>query len=363
MTRKPNRIFVSRGPGETRAALVADERVIEIVHVRDAEAQTGAVYAGRVIDRVPNADALFVEIGVGPPGVLDAKDQNLAKGRMVAVEVATPARAEKGHKLKPSKAAIPEAMKTPGLITAAPDAAAGWWCRYKEHIVEIVAEQAAQRQRLAGLLGAAAPIVDAAANDMTFAEIDEQVDAALASVVVLPSGGRLVIEQTAALVAIDIDAGASSIVQTNTEAMTELARQIRLRNLAGHIVVDLIHTKGPQRFVAALKEACADDPAETRIMGLTPSGMIDIVRRRVRPSLAEALYGPHTVAYRALRLACRELVGRRVAKVELRVAPTVAAALNEQLNAAMLEARDTAKGEIVVVPQASFAEARIEVGA
>ncbi len=363
MSTKPDRIFVTRGPGETRAVLVADETVLEAIFVRDAEAQTGAIYAGVVGERVPGSNDVFVDIGLVPHGLLETKGQKITAGQVIAVEVATPARADKGHKLKLSTLAVPEAAQKFDLLRAAPHPVLNWWKTYHSSISEIVIDTADQRKVITQFLGASAPVVAEAENEMTFAEIDEQIDDALQTTLNLRSGGRVTIEQTSALIAIDIDAGASSIDQANGEAMAVIARQMRLRNLAGHIVVDLIHTKGKQRFVTTLKDLCADDPVETRVMGLTPSGMIDIARQRVRPSLAETLLNAETVAYKALRVACQELVGRRVARVHLKVAPKVAAILNEKLRAAFSEASDTAKGEIVLEPQTSYGVERIEVSA
>ncbi|MBL8628939.1 MAG: ribonuclease E/G [Rhodospirillaceae bacterium] len=359
MTAKPNRIFVSHGPGETRCALVEDETVLEAVFIRDAEAQTGAVYAGQVTERAPGSADMFVDIGIAPHGLLETKGQKFTGGQLIAVEVVASARADKGHKLK--IAALPANVSKPGLIQAAPHPVLVWWKAYGHTLDEVVVERA--RKAMTQLLGPDATVVESAANELTFAEIDEQIDAALEATVHLPGGGRVIFESTSALTAVDIDAGSSDIAQANSEAMSAIAQHMRLRNLAGHIVVDLIHTKGKMRFVEQLKELCASDPVDTRIMGLTPSGMIDIVRQRVRPSLAETLLNDETTAYRALRLAARELVVQRTARVELKVAPHVAALLNEKLKAALTEARDVAKGEIRITPETTFAANRIEVSA
>lgn len=329
----PDRILVARGPGETRAALLAGETLVEVVHIRDAETQAGAVYTGRVDDRVPGSTDVFVDIGVAPHGLLETKGRALKQGQWVAVEVLTPARADKGHKLALADVPLPADVKAPALLKAAPDPVEAWRALYKVN----------------------------ATRGEAFDEIEEQIDEALEQTMTLPGGGRVTFEQTAALVAVDIDAGASSIEAANAEAMSLIARQIRLRNLSGRIVVDLIHQKGKQRHVDALKALCADDPVETRVMGLTPSGLIDIVRRRTRPSLPESLFNADTTAYRALRLGCREMVARRVAKITLNVSPGVAALLNERLSGALAEARDTAKGEIVVTARADYPVKRVEV--
>lgn len=357
----PTRIFVSRSPGETRAALLAAGRVLQVAHIRDAEAQAGAIYAARVGEHVPGSADVFVDIGCPPHGVLEAKGEKLTTGQFVAVEVLTPARADKGHKLKHSATQLPPDLTSPILLQSGLDAVLMWWKSYSASLTEIVAQPQPEMRRMADLLGRDAPIVAEAHDDFTFADIDEQLEEALERVVVLPSGGRVIIEPTSALIAIDIDSGGSSVEVANGEAMRVIARHMRLRNLAGHILIDLIPSRDKIQFVKMLKTACAADPVETRIMGLTPSGMIDVVRRRAGPSLAETLLSLDAVAYRALRLACRDMLARKVVRVALHVAPVVAALLNEVLHAALKEAVATAKGEIIIVSRNDFTPQRIDV--
>jgi ribonuclease G len=366
--RVPNRILVMRSPGETRAALLADDDLIEVAHVRDVEAQPGAIYAGRVGERVPKSADVFVDIGLPPHGVLETKGARFAAGQLIAVEVLTPARADKGHKLRVSKLSVPADVQAPGVLKAAPDPVAVWYSRYGTAISEIAAVPRSQAVRLKDVLGSPANVVMMANADAEFDVIDEQIQSALSNDVVLPSGGRLIIEQMAALVAVDIDSGSSSIDVANEEAMVAVAHHMRLRNLAGHILVDLIPTRARRRFVKLLTDACADDPVKVQVMGLTPSGMIDVVRPRMRPSLAEAMCdsslrrpSDDTIAYTALRRACRELTARRAAGITLLVSAPVATVLNERLAGALREARTMASGDIAVVARADFTRERVEV--
>ena len=366
MTAGPDCIVVSRGPGETSVALLVGERLIEIVHLRDAEVQPGALYIGRVGERVPGSNDVFVDIGIPPYGVMDTKGARLNSGQSVAVEVRTPARADKGPKLARSSVRIPVDRQVPSLLKPAADTVVEWFDRYGDAIQEIIAEPRSEAIRITRLLSNDPRVTPYQGAGSAFDEIDEQIEQALHSVVPLPGGGQLIIEQTAALVSIDIDAGSSSIEVANTQAMVEIARQIRLRNLAGHIVIDLIASRARQKFVKALKDACAADPVQTDVMGLTPSGMIDVVRRRARPSLTEILYDPalpmlsiETVAYRALRRVCRDMAVRRMARATLNLTPAVATLLNERLRPALDEARTM--GEIAIVPRADFPRERIEV--
>jgi len=363
----PDRIVVMRGPGETRAALLAGEELIEIAHIRDAEAQPGAVYAGLVREKSPGGDDVFIDIGLGAPGVLKSKATSLPAGQMIAVVVRSPAHGDKGPKLNISTAAIPEGWSAPGLITPAPDIVREWWRRYADTISAVLVTPRAESRRVAEVLGLEAPVELAAEGWSLFDAVDEQVEVALSKTVKLPGGGRLIIEPTSALTAVDIDSGAGSIAVANEQAMIVLARQLRLRNIAGHVVVDLIAHPNRAKHLRALREACAADPTETQVRGFTPSGMIDVLRHRSRASLAEVLQdraggpGVPAAAYRALRTACREMTSRRLAAVELTLNPDVARVLNETLRGAWDEAQAMASGTIQVSANPAFPRGRAEI--
>ncbi|MDX2145005.1 MAG: ribonuclease E/G [Rhodospirillaceae bacterium] len=362
----PDTIVIARGPGETRFALLADERCLEVAHVRNIEAQPGDVFVGRIGEPMPGGGAVFVDIGVAPHGVLELKGKSFPAGAAVAVEVVTPARADKGHKLKLSRLAVPPGAQAGARIFAGPSPALQWWQRYRDAIAEIVVEPRAEAKAYRSLLGDDAPIDvhDGRASAFDHFGIEEEIEAALAPRVALPGGGALIIEPTAALTAIDVDAGAARMDAANREAVVEVARQIRLRNLAGVILADFIAGKDKRKLVSDLKAQLADDPAGPRLTGLTPSGLMEIVRPRLRPSLSELLAGSAEAAgYRALRLACRELAARRASKITLGVAPAVAALLNERLFLALDEARRMASGDIVVEARPALPVGQIDIGA
>ncbi len=122
-------------------------------------------------------------------------------------------------------------------------------------------------------------------------DMDEAIDELDGSHVPLSSGGEIVIEPTEALVAIDVNADqARNTLSVNLAAMHEVARQIRLRNLGGIIVIDAL--KMPSRadngkVLSVLKRACSDDPAGVVVFGMTKLGLIEITRRRQGLSLME----------------------------------------------------------------------------
>ena len=162
----------------------------------------------------------------------------------------------------------------------------------------------------------------------------------------LPSGGSLIIEPTRALVAVDVNSGAgsgsSSAEETNREAAAELARQLRIRNLAGTIVVDFIHMGDGRRIggvIETLRRHMRRDRTQHRLGELSELGLLELTRRRVRPSLSELLCEPATgdrgerrvgaVAAEVLRRAETEGAASASGTVTLTVAAEVAAALED----------------------------------
>lgn len=131
----------------------------------------------------------------------------------------------------------------------------------------------------------------------------QQIDNVFGRRVPLPSGGYICIDETEALIAIDVNSGKNrkgkdhpeTIKQTNLEAVDEIARQLRLRNLGGLIVLDLIdmRAKPDQRDVyQALKTAMLEDRARTKTYPISPLGLVEMTRQRVNESLLDAVYSP-----------------------------------------------------------------------
>ncbi len=134
--------------------------------------------------------------------------------------------------------------------------------------------------------------------------IQPELDKALKSKVWLKSGGYIVINQTEALVAIDINTGKyvgktarleDTIVKTNIDAIKEIVRQIRLRDLGGIIVIDFIdmdERKNRQRVMQALEEALRADRAPSKVLQFNDFGLVAITRKRVKQSLERTLGEP-----------------------------------------------------------------------
>jgi ribonuclease G len=143
----------------------------------------------------------------------------------------------------------------------------------------------------------AAPVFDAF-------NISTELEKALRPKVWLKSGGYIVVNQTEALVAIDINTGKfvgksgrleDTIVKTNTEAIKEIVRQIRLRDLGGIIVIDFIdmdERKNRQKVMQALEEEMRTDRAPYKVLQFNDFGLVAITRKRVKQSLERALCSP-----------------------------------------------------------------------
>src|SRR5271169_4618609 len=179
-------------------------------------------------------------------------------------------------------------------------------------------------------------------------QIEGQIDAIHSPIVQLRSGGYVVINQTEALVAIDVNSGRSTrernieetAARTNLEAAEEIARQLRLRDLAGLIVIDFIDMEEHRNQGAVerrLKDALKNDRARIQVGRISPFGLLEMSRQRLRPSLVEASTQPcphcggtgfirstESTALYVLRSIEEEGMRRRSAEVCVYVPTTVA---------------------------------------
>jgi ribonuclease E len=179
-------------------------------------------------------------------------------------------------------------------------------------------------------------------------QVESQIDAIHSPIVQLRSGGYVVINQAEALVAIDVNSGRSTrdrnieetAVRTNLEAAEEIARQLRLRDLAGLIVIDFIDMEENRNQVAVerrLKEALKNDRARIQVGRISPFGLLEMSRQRLRPSLVETSTQPcphcggtgfirstESTALYVLRSVEEEGMRRRSAEICVYVPTTVA---------------------------------------
>lgn len=161
--------------------------------------------------------------------------------------------------------------------------------------------------------------------------IEDEINKALGRQVKLKSGGDLIIDQTEAMTTVDVNTGAylgsrnhaETILKTNLEAATAIARQLRVRNLGGIIIVDFIDMVDPehQRQVhRTFAKALENDPAKTSITELSQLGLIEMTRKRTRESLGQILSSPCPVCQGRGRQKSPETVCYEIFREVLRVA-------------------------------------------
>ncbi len=203
--------------------------------------------------------------------------------------------------------------------------------------------------------------------------LKDEIDKALKSKVWLKSGGYIVINQTEALVAIDVNTGKyvgktarleDTIVKTNVDAIKEIVRQIRLRDLGGIIVIDFIdmdERRNRQKVMQALEEALRSDRSPSKVLQFNDFGLVAITRKRVKQSLERTIGSPcpyceATGFVKNVNTVCNEIYieMRKLAKhldhsdVMLRVNPEVAKALKASNGKWLNELEELTKKTVIV---------------
>ncbi len=190
-------------------------------------------------------------------------------------------------------------------------------------------------------------------------QVEAQLDAMHSPVVQLKSGGYIVISQTEALVAIDVNSGRATkerhieetALKTNMEASDEVARQLRLRDLAGLIVIDFIDMEENRNNHAVerrLKEALKNDRARIQVGKISAFGLLELSRQRLRPSLQETTFSPcphcggtglvrsvESAAVHILRAIEEEGIRRRSSEVTVYVSSAIALYILNQKRSAL----------------------------
>ncbi len=216
-------------------------------------------------------------------------------------------------------------------------------------------------------------------------DVERQVDLIHAREVPLPSGGALVFDQAEALVAIDVNSGRSrsardsetNAYQTNQEAVDEIARQLRLRDLGGVVVCDLIDMRSAKHrrdIEERFKKNLAKDRAKTTVSEIGDFGIIELTRQRMRPSIRKAHYMdcphcaglgeirmPDSVASDAMRRIQLAFDTPRVARVEVVCSAKVAGAFLSSRRRAMGELEDLFAKKIEVRISDAIAADRVDI--
>ncbi|MBN8926340.1 MAG: hypothetical protein BGO51_09455 [Rhodospirillales bacterium 69-11] len=348
---------VACSPGERRVAVLRDDTLLDYAIDRPgAPDGVGDLHRGRIAAVLPAMAGAFVSLDGDAQGFLPDSEgaRGRTQGEAIGVRITRAAQGGKGPRLTARLDAADDALVgsgPPALLRRGPDALARLAARYPGAgiLVDDPAYLAALRHPPLPATGesVAAPVAPAAFLDrcrLVPRAFDSALEAELEALgepdLVLPSGARLSIHPTPALVAIDVDAGAAvggragktaQHVALNRDVLPVLAAQIRLRNLSGAILVDLAGLPAKRRagFGAALAEALAADPLHPRLLGFTALGLAEIVRPRVHPPLHEMLAGPHAAGLAALRRIASDLNADPRRLPVLRAAPAVMAALQQ----------------------------------
>jgi Ribonuclease G/E len=336
-------ILVEASPGEVRTALLLDGVLTEAWVERPARPDgVGDLQRGRVLAISASMSGAFVALAGNETGFLPESaasaprqpiKQAVREGQILGLRVTRAAQAGKGPRLS---ALLTEAEAAriaaapagaPRLVARGPSAAERLAAQYPEAPLRVHGAAIAAKLRGA-LQDRVAP-----SHSPVFDEVLEGEFAALSeSAAPLPGGGVFHIQTTRALTALDVDsAGAGDgLARFNEAALPEIARQIRLRNLSGAILLDVagLSPKRRQALLEPLRAALAPDRL-ARLVGLTGLGLFEMVRDRIHPPLAEALHSPLAEGLAALRQAARNAAARPAQRLMLEARPEVISALRD----------------------------------
>ncbi|MCC7049650.1 MAG: ribonuclease E/G [Alphaproteobacteria bacterium] len=371
-------ILVDHLPGETRAALLAKGRLVELRIIRPERASmVGAIIRGRVTALRRDQGAAFVEIGQAKAGFLSLRKgaKPPAEGAAIVVQVAKDAVDDKGAGLSDRPAIVgqrltlrlgqpglertrrldPEefarlaaalapvdtardgfllhpaaaeaepaallaeaqglvdawrqarekAGAVPSVVRPAPDPVLRAILDHTATLAAVRFDDARTMNRIKAEAPSLAPLLSHHRGGSLFQRHDaeEQIAEALSRRIRLPRGGAIAIDELESMTAIDVDMAAQAgmgqqadlAFQVNLEAAGEIARQLRLRDIGGIVVVDFLRMARPdhrRRTVETLRRACAPDPQQVDVLGLTPAGLVELTRKRLRPSLKHLLAEP-----------------------------------------------------------------------
>lgn len=216
-------------------------------------------------------------------------------------------------------------------------------------------------------------------------QIEAQIESAFQREVSLPSGGAIVIDHTEALLSIDINSARATkgsdieqtALQTNLEAADEIARQLRLRDLGGLIVVDFIDmlaNKNQREVENRLRDAVEVDRARIQLGRISRFGLLEMSRQRLRPSLGESseivcprctghgtIRTSESLALAILRLLEEEAMKDKTGKVIARVPVDVGTFLLNEKRLPLQEIEHRHKTDLIIVPQSNLETPHFEV--
>ncbi|MGH7154200.1 MAG: ribonuclease E/G [Acetobacteraceae bacterium] len=331
------RVLADASPGEVRVAAADGTQLLDYAIWRPgAPDGVDDLHRARVITRVPAMAGAFVAFADAEGFLPDsAGGEGLSDGTVLPVRITRAAQGGKGPRVT-ARLNVEERDRAgsgpPGLVQRGPGAVERLAALYPQALVLV--NDGLLATELRSVLGMRVSFDSSTLLD----DLEPAPESLAEPVASVGAGGRLHIQPTSALVAIDVDIGsgtgerrskAAAQVAFNRAVLPVLAQQIRLRNLSGPILVDLAGLSVRRRAMLAddLAGALSGDPLRPRFLGFSALGLAEILRPRVHPPLHELLAGPHATGLVALRCIAEEVAAQPALRPILRAAPKIVAAV------------------------------------
>lgn len=310
-----DQIFISISTERSEFFRWSSDRLAQALAEKSGEgSKVGAVYLGRVLGIEQSLNAAFVEIGLDKPGLLPLKKQGgqPTEGDAVIVQVRRDGREEKGVRLTTSIKTKVEVnakgKQAPALLLAPPNL----WQRALEALEDVESITCDRRVDVPIIEAWCKRYQPAFAGKIVFqperdwvpsrADIKDAIAEGLEEEVILPGGGKLLVEPVRTLTAIDVNSAGANVekgiertaLSVNIEAAREIPRQLALRNIGGTIVIDFIDLENRnkrEQVLTALREAAGIDPAIEWVGNMSRLGLVELSRRRHGLTLAEMWHG------------------------------------------------------------------------
>ena len=218
-----------------------------------------------------------------------------------------------------------------------------------------------------------------------FHNIDDEIDKALSRQVPLKSGGNLVFDQNEAMTTIDVNTGQfvgyksleDTAFKTNLEAAYAIARQIRLRNLAGIIIIDFIDMYDPEhkeQLLHSLEERLSEDSSKTHVLGITNLGLVEVTRKRTTDTLHNLLCEPcdrcdatgmvktiETLTYQLFREISRSVKQFKASKVLVIASVNLVEYIFDEHNESIAEIEETLSKQLSFQAEESYSRDQYDV--
>src|SRR3989442_517385 len=400
-------MIISSNGHETIVAILEDDLVAEIFVERERQRGVGGnVYKGRVSKVLPGMQSSFIDIGLQRDGFLYVADvidtleefEKLESGqddgdgqkRIDARDL------DAFNKIWTEIRQKAESARAP-VVVYREQSLVGKLLRdlLTDEFQAIRIDHAQEYQRVLELieriLPNLAPKVKLYSKPFPIFEeygVQAEIDKALKSKVWLKSGGSIVINQTEALVAIDVNTGRyvgkkssgrleDTIVKTNLDAVKEIVRPIRLRDPGGIIVLDFIdmeEKKNRQKVLQAVEQELKKDRSPSKALQVSDFGLVIITRKRVKQSLERVLTEPcpycsGTGAIKSSATICYEILSevRKIGpdlnghRLVLRVNPDIARALKEEENAVLSDLTQSLGRDVTIKPDVQLHHEQFDV--